>query len=110
MKVRNDDVKCVWESKCDCNEIAIVTPDWYEDNGTPICPECGEDMTYSHTEIDTDGLINKAQAIDTARSLVDDGSNEEYTRGIAELISYLYANEDELPSDIVDSIISKITK
>ena len=27
-----------------------VTPDWYQDNGTPI-DEMGEDMTYVRTEI-----------------------------------------------------------
>lgn len=52
MRVKDTQVKCVWESACDCGETAIVTPDWYEDNGTPICPECGEDMTYSHTEVE----------------------------------------------------------
>ena len=28
-----------------------VSPDWYEQNGNPIDPETGADMTYSHTEI-----------------------------------------------------------
>lgn len=31
-------------------ETVCVSPDWYEDNGTPIC-WCGMDMKYSHTEI-----------------------------------------------------------
>jgi len=31
------------------NECA-VTPDWYEENGTPVC-ECGIDMVYLRTEI-----------------------------------------------------------
>ena len=41
----------------DCGEgpeQVEVTPDWYQNNGTPTC-FCGQDMEYSHTEInDTD--------------------------------------------------------
>lgn len=37
----------------DCGEgeaFVMVSPDWYEQNGTPIC-NCGRDMVYHHTEI-----------------------------------------------------------
>ena len=47
----------VWKLACDepyCKktiECTKVHPDWYQNNGTPICP-CGTDMKYSHTEIE----------------------------------------------------------
>lgn len=51
-------VRHIWklaeEDTCDVPEdqkTAILSPDWYHQNGTPICPECGSDMEYSHTEI-----------------------------------------------------------
>lgn len=50
-----EDVKVynVWTPKCDCDSMVVsVNPDFYEENGTPICSECGEDLTYSHTEIE----------------------------------------------------------
>ena len=39
------------ESLCDDAKEAVVSPDWYASNGTPVCPYCGNDMVYSHTEI-----------------------------------------------------------
>lgn len=49
-----------WEEIEDCNVINVwvceecgltaeINPDWYEDNGTPMC--CDDDMVYSHTVI-----------------------------------------------------------
>lgn len=54
-KINDCKVLCFWKKADtdDCQEsedIISVTPDWYEQNGTPIC-SCGEDMVYSHTEI-----------------------------------------------------------
>lgn len=36
-----------------CKEKAIISPDWYENNGTPICIECDCDMEYVKTEVKT---------------------------------------------------------
>jgi len=56
MIVRDEQVLTVWTSKCGCDVDDVVwTPDCYEDMGTPICPECGDDMTYSHTDVNLDG-------------------------------------------------------
>lgn len=33
-------------------EEHAVHPDFYEENGTPICPESGDDMEYIRTEIE----------------------------------------------------------
>jgi hypothetical protein len=53
-KIEDYDVRLVF--KCDtdedCDNEEVVSPDSM-DNGTPICPLCDNDMTYSHTEINT---------------------------------------------------------
>jgi len=53
-KTANSKVMNVWTCKNPhCLERGTafhVTPDWYQDNGTPSC-ECGTDMTYMRTEI-----------------------------------------------------------
>lgn len=46
-----DDKKTRQSWECpDCGGESLVYPDWYEDNGTPVCTDCGVDMTYNHTE------------------------------------------------------------
>ena len=32
-----------------------VGPVWYQDNGTPVCIECDQDMDYQYTEIKSNG-------------------------------------------------------
>ena len=54
-KIEDAKVQYVWKKAKDdtCSagpDTVVVTPDWYEENGTPIC-WCGMDMRYSHTEI-----------------------------------------------------------
>ncbi len=44
-------VRHIWVCS-ECQEKATVSPDWYSDNGTPMCTECDIDMDYDHTEID----------------------------------------------------------
>lgn len=42
----------VWvcpDEECDCR--TFVYPWYYENRGTPTCPECERDMTYTSTEI-----------------------------------------------------------
>lgn len=43
-------VQNIWKCQDTGKEISI-TPDWYEQNGTPITPETGQDMVYLRTEI-----------------------------------------------------------
>lgn len=54
-KVADNRIQHIWKSGCDCKTKRAgdvsVTPDWYQENGTPICGECGSDMRYSHAEI-----------------------------------------------------------
>ena len=54
IKLDDNHFRHIWLKKCDCKhniKQITVTPDWYQENGTPICPECGSDMVYSYTEI-----------------------------------------------------------
>jgi len=55
-RIPDDNIRHVWgaapDDDCDENtEPVFVSPDWYADNGTPICLGCGEDMVYICTEI-----------------------------------------------------------
>jgi len=53
-KIADSKVINIW--KCPeegCDETAEVTPDWYEENGTPMCCECDVDMEYDHAEVET---------------------------------------------------------
>lgn len=48
--IKDENINCAW--KCpECPNIATVSPDWYEQNGTPCCDDCSEDMVYLHTMI-----------------------------------------------------------
>ena len=49
-KIADKAVRNIWKCE-DCDETAEIHPDWYEQNGTPMCTECDRDMVYSHTEI-----------------------------------------------------------
>ena len=33
-------------------EELSVSPDWYQDNGTPVDPETGDDCEYVRTEVE----------------------------------------------------------
>lgn len=51
VKINDNNVLNVWVPTCDgeCEQEAVeVSPDFYAENGTPICM-CGCDMEYSHT-------------------------------------------------------------
>ena len=52
--VKDEDVLSCWQCE-DCGGDVVITPDWYEQNGTPVCPECDRDMSYDYTEVNVDG-------------------------------------------------------
>ena len=54
--------------------------------------------------------MNREQVVALASDLVDDGSNEEYTRGVAEMIAYMFPVEGEVPSDRVEEITKEIVR
>ena len=43
--------RCVEEDNTVC-EIVEVSPDWYEEHGTPSCGDCCQDMEYVETLLD----------------------------------------------------------
>jgi len=49
--IQDNRVRHVW--KCDCKKAKKITvdPSFYADAGTPVCEECGEDLSYVRTEI-----------------------------------------------------------
>ncbi len=52
-KLADDRVSHHWQCP-DCNADADIAPGWYQDNGTPMCAECEQNMDYQHTEIKND--------------------------------------------------------
>ena len=49
IRVPDTEIRHVWVG--DSDEDVHVSPNWYEENGTPIDPDTGDDMSYSHTEV-----------------------------------------------------------
>jgi len=54
-KVKDKNVKHVWKCSEGGSYECEVTPDWYEQNGTPVCPDCDNDCEYVRTEVKTTG-------------------------------------------------------
>ena len=55
----------------DNKEQVDITPDWYQQNGTPVCPDCNEDMEYVRTEIEvTPKEYNVRMNVGSAKYLV----------------------------------------
>jgi len=52
--VPDDHIKNLWICQ-DCDTEVEIMPDWYEQNGTPVCCGCDRDMEYSHSEVWVDG-------------------------------------------------------
>ena len=49
-KIKDEDVRTVW--KCpECGDKASVSPDFFQESGTPVCCNCDKDMDYLHTQI-----------------------------------------------------------
>ena len=48
-EIEDKNVQMTWECPV-CKESCRLNPNWYEENGTPMCSE-GEDMVYINTEI-----------------------------------------------------------
>jgi len=55
--IKNQDVCHIWKCE-DCKTKVILKPDWYQDNGTPVCCECDRDMYYvkAQTRVNLDEL------------------------------------------------------
>ena len=49
-RIADDDVAHAWQCPR-CKDVTWVSPDYYTENGTPVCAECDEDMAYLRTEV-----------------------------------------------------------
>lgn len=47
--IDDSNIRHVW--CCECGHEANIEPDWYQNNGTPVCIDCDEDMQYLGTEM-----------------------------------------------------------
>ena len=43
-------IRHVWRCAY-CEDEVNIEPDWYQNNGTPVCSDCDADMYYLKTEI-----------------------------------------------------------
>lgn len=48
-QIADSRVRHVWACP-ECKDEDAVAPDFYQDNGTPVCPDCDCDMEYVRTE------------------------------------------------------------
>jgi len=73
---------------CDNEEETEINPSWYQNNGTPVCPECDCDMDYSRTEIDEDdNSAADSEALDDLQELMSGKEWDSDTLGeVAEII------------------------
>jgi len=44
-------IHLVWQCP-DCLKLASVGPEFAQDSGNPMCPDCDTEMEYQHTEVD----------------------------------------------------------
>ena len=51
LNVKDSEVFTVWTCK-ECPEAIFVHPDFFQDNGTPMC--CDQDMIYDRTFVETE--------------------------------------------------------
>jgi uncharacterized protein (DUF983 family) len=49
--VPDDKVRHEWQCP-ECGACALVSPDWYDGTGTPVCTACDEDMGYLRTQVE----------------------------------------------------------
>lgn len=47
----NEDVYLVWTCTCPGHTRKKIHPYWLQENGTPVCPHCEEDMLFLHVEV-----------------------------------------------------------
>ncbi len=51
LDTKDSEVFTVWTCK-ECPEAIFVNPDFFQDNGTPVC--CDQDMIYDRTFVETE--------------------------------------------------------
>ena len=48
--IDDTNIRHVWRC-AECTDEINIEPWWYQDNGTPVCADCDEDMQYLSTEM-----------------------------------------------------------
>ncbi len=51
LNVKDSEVYTVWTCQ-ECPESIFIHPDFFQDNGTPMC--CDQDMIYDRTFVETE--------------------------------------------------------
>jgi hypothetical protein len=62
--------RCTDEDCAEGNMEAEVSPDWYQQNGTPVCG-CGVDMDYIQTSIDPEAAPDTRLAAQHAAEVME---------------------------------------
>lgn len=52
-QIADEKIRTVWVCP-DCKNKARVSPDYFQDNGTPMCCDCDTNMEYLYTKIKED--------------------------------------------------------
>ena len=61
LNVKDSEVFTVWTC-AECPESTFVHPDFFQDNGTPMC--CAQDMLYDRTFVETATAISYKEVKD----------------------------------------------
>jgi len=48
--IKDTQVRTIWVCR-DCKITYEISPDWFQNNGTPVCEKCDRDMIYLRTEV-----------------------------------------------------------
>ena len=51
LEVKDSNVHTVWACE-ECSEVVWINPDFFQDNGTPMC--CDQDMVYDKTFVEVE--------------------------------------------------------
>lgn len=60
-EISDENIRHVWLDT-DTNEEVFIYPYFYEESGTPVCHESGNDMEYLRTEV----LVTDAYSVENA--------------------------------------------
>lgn len=64
-KIKDENVKMIWVCS-ECKNKFVISPTFYQNNGTPVCDECSEDCNYLYTEIKTARKVKTERMVKAA--------------------------------------------
>lgn len=96
-KINGDLIHIIWKPTCECDDTeAEVSPGHIADIGIPICPECGEEMEYSHVEISVDKHVVTYEDDDAYDKFVVQGPFENREVAVAFSEGMLLVNDSAI--------------